>query len=65
MKKQSDEEIVEFDDGWYMTRKEYDETIRLLTKFDSLFTKAAGAGKFDNLPIVTVLDSCPEGADDE
>jgi hypothetical protein len=54
MKKQSDKDMVEFDDGWYMTREEYDETIRLLTKFDELFTKAAGEGKFDDLETITL-----------
>lgn len=59
------EDLIEFDDGWYMTKKEYDETIRLLTKFDELFTKAAGEGKFDSLKTVTVLDSYPEEVEDE
>ena len=59
------EDLIEFDDGWYMTKKEYDETIRLLTKFDRLFTKAVGEGKLDNLETVTVLDSCPEEVEDE
>jgi len=65
MKKELDGDMVEFDDGWFMTKKEYEKTIHLLTVLDQQMERLAKEGKLKNLRTVTVLDSCPDMTEED